>query len=285
MHSLMHSDTQPPDSTLKAEWDDITVEYGWMNAIGEFNVAMPRHAVSVAFAPHDRVTWSVDGSTSQTTALPPGSVFIYSSHNFVWHYRERVSEYIHMMLSPQFLNQVAAECSLSTNIEVQHRVIFPDPLILQVAQLFKSEVIKGGLAGKLYTESLKNLLAVHLLRNYSSVAVPALSDGPLDTLKLNQVKDFIEEQLAEDLTIADIAAVVHMSQFHFARAFKAATGTPPHRYLTQRRMERAKVLLGVTRLSVAEVAYRVGFDNKSYFIAQFRKATGTTPKAFRDSTF
>ncbi len=102
-------------------------------------------------------------------------------------------------------------------------------------------------------------------------------------MQLNQVKDFIEEQLAEDLTIADLAAVVHMSPFHFARTFKTATGLPPHRYLTQRRMERAKFLLSVTRLTVAEVAYRVGFENKSHFSAQFRKATGTTPKAYRDS--
>lgn len=276
--------TQPPASTLKAEWDDITVEYSYMNALGEFDVVMPRHAVSVAFAPHDHVTWSVDEASSQTTALPPGSVFLFSSHDFVWHHRERASEYIHMMLDQKLLNRIACEGGLPTPVKIEHRVIFPDPTILQVAQLFKSEVESGGLAGKLYTESLRNLLAVHLVRNYTSAAVkPKLEDGPLDALRLNQVKDFIEERLAEDLTIADMAAVVHMSQFHFARAFKAATGTPPHRYLTTRRMERAKVLLSVTRLSVAEVTYRVGFDNKSHFISQFRKATGTTPKAYRDS--
>jgi len=276
--------TQPSSLHLKAEWDGITVEYGCLNAIGEFDFAMPKHAISVAFAPHDRVTWSVDGGTTQTTALPAGSVFIYSSRDFVWHQRERESEYINMMLDPQVLNQVASENGLSTPVKIEHRVIFPDPTILHVAQLLKSEVNSGGLAGKLYTESLRNLLAVHLLRNYTgAVEKPTLDDSPLDALKLNQVKDFIEEGLAEDLSIADMAAVVHMSQFHFARAFKTATGQSPHRYLTQRRMEQAKVLLSVTRLSVAEVAYRVGFYNTSHFTAQFRKATGTTPKAYRDS--
>ena len=130
---------------------------------------------------------------------------------------------------------------------------------------------------------MRNLLAVHLLRNYNQAVVkPALEKRALDTYKLNTVKDFIEERLAEDLTIADMAADVHMSQFHFARAFKAATGTPPHRYLTQRRIERAKVLLGVTKLSVAEVAYSVGFTNQSHFAAQFYKITGTTPKTYRN---
>lgn len=275
--------TESSLTTLRAEWHDITVEYSHLKAIGEFDFAMPRNAVSVAFAPHNRVTWSVDGGSSQTTALPPGSVFLYSCHDFVWHHRERASEYIHMLLEPHLLDQVASEYNLSTNVNVEHRVIFADPTILQVAQLFKAEVLNGGLAGKLYTESLKNLLAVHLLRNYSGAAKPTLEDGPLDTLRLNQVKDFIEEQLAEDLAITDMAAVVHMSPFHFARAFKHAIGQPPHRYLTQRRTERAKVLLSVTRLSVAEVAYRVGYKNKSHFIAQFRRATGMTPKVYRDS--
>lgn len=281
MHSV---NNQPPSSILKAEWDGMTVEYGCMNAVGKFDAVMPRNAISVAFAPHERVTWSVDGGTKQTTALLPGSVFIYSSRDFVWHDRERESEYIHMTLDQKFFSQVAQESGLSPNVELEHRVIFIDPTIVHIAQLLKSEVFSGGLAGKLYTDSLRNLLAVHLLRNYSGAVVkPALADEPFNVLKLNQVKDFIEERLAEDLTITDMAAVVHMSPFHFARSFKTATGQPPHRYLTQRRMERAKVLLSVTRLSVAEVAYRVGFYNTSHFTSQFRKTTGTTPKAYRDS--
>jgi AraC family transcriptional regulator len=189
-----------------------------------------------------------------------------------------------MMLDPNLLSRVAAESSLSSNVEIDYRVMFADPTILHLAQLFKSEMLNGGLAGKLYTESLTNLLAVHLLRNYSGSAIASpLQDGSLDASRLSQVKDFIEEHLAENLSLADLASVVHISPFHFARAFKTATNQPPHRYITHRRMERAKMLLSVTRLPVAEVAYRVGFSNQSHFTAQFRKATGTTPKGYRDS--
>jgi AraC family transcriptional regulator len=73
-----------------------------------------------------------------------------------------------------------------------------------------------------------------------------------------------------------------MSQFHFARAFKATVGQTPHRYITQRRIERAKVLLSVTQLPVLEVAAQTGFSNTGYFSAQFRKHTSATPKQFRD---
>lgn len=268
---------------LKACWENITVEYSCLEEVGEFDFAMPTQAISVAFLPHERVTWSVDGQ-SKSTPLPPGSVFIYGDHNFVWHKRERASEYINILLEPKFLEQVAEDSGLSSPIELQHRVIFSDSTILHIAQLFKSELLNGGIAGKVYVESLRNLLAVHLLRNYNfTVTKPVLVESALDTFKLNKVKNFIEDGLAEDLSIADMAAVVHMSQFHFARAFKTATGSSPHRYLVERRMERAKVLLKVTRISIAEIAYGLGFANHSHFIAQFRKATGITPKSYRDS--
>ncbi len=275
---------QQPSFNLQACWDNINVEYSCLDQVGEFDFAMPPQAISVAFFPHDRVTWSVDGSQSKSTPLPPGSVFIYSDRNFVWHKRERASEYINILLERKFLEQIALESGLSSPIELQHRVIFPDSTILHIAQMFKLEVLNGGLAGKLYVESLRNLLAVHLLRNYNfTVAKPVLVDEALDACKLNKVKDFIEDQLHEDLSISDMAAVVHMSQFHFARAFKTTTGTSPHRYLILRRMERAKVLLKVTKISIAEIAYGLGFANQSHFIAQFRKAIGTTPKSYRDS--
>jgi len=175
--------TQPSVSSLKAQWDDIIVEYSCLNAIGEFDFAMPRHAISVVFAPHDHVTWSVDGGTPKTTALPAASVFIYSSRNFVWHKRERTSEYMNIMLDQKLLGRIATESGLSPNVELEHRVIFPDPTIVHVAQLFKSEVVSGGLAGKLYTESLTNLLAVHLLRNYSETLRSYGSHSP--SLKLH----------------------------------------------------------------------------------------------------
>jgi AraC family transcriptional regulator len=126
-------------------------------------------------------------------------------------------------------------------------------------------------------------LAVHLLRQHTQVFIkPTAETSTLDGWKLQRLKDYIEAHLGEELTIATLATQIPMSQFHFARAFKAATGEAPHRYITQRRIERAKVLLSVTRLSVAEVAYQMGFSHQSHFTAQFRKVVGLTPKQFRE---
>ncbi|MBD2034479.1 helix-turn-helix transcriptional regulator [Leptolyngbya sp. FACHB-321] len=275
--------TDQPALLLRKEWKDITVEYGLMEAVGDFDFTMPKHAISVAFIPHDRVTWSVDG-LKQTTPLPAGSTFLYGDREFIWHQRTKPSEYVTISLEPEFLRRTAIENELSAETKLAHRVIFPDSIIVQVAHLFKGELLSEGLAGILFAESLKNLLAVHLLRQYCEQApakklvIPA---GALDVVKLKQIQDYIEENLADEIVIEDLAALIPMSQFHFARAFKAASGDSPHKYLTQRRLERAKVLLTVTKLPVAEIAYRVGFSNQSHFTAHFRKVTGVTPKNYR----
>lgn len=265
------------------EWESLTVEYGRLDAVGEFDFTMPKHGLSVAFLPHEEVIWSVDGGKRQNTGLPAGSIFLYGEREFVWHRRMKSSEYVNLNLDRTLLQRIASDHELAPNAAVEHRVIFQDPTILHIAQLLKAEVLSDGPAGGLYVESLRNLLAVHLLRNHTQALVkPGIETGHLNGLKLKQLEDYIEDHLAEDLALADLAALIPMSQFHFARAFKAATGEPPHRYIMQRRIARAKVLLGVAQLTVAEVAYQVGFSNQSHFTAQFRKAVGITPKQFRE---
>lgn len=275
---------QAKATIIKAEWSDLIVEYGRLSEVGNFDFTMPKNAISVAFAPHERVTWSVDGGKPQTTPLPAGSVFIYSSREFIWHQREKESEYLNLFLEPQVINQLADDNGISKTIELEHRVIFPDPTILHVAQLLKSEAVNGGLASNLYVESLRNLLAIHLLRNYGGISKKSSQEaGDFDTFKLKQIKDYIEENLPEQLTIATLAKLVPMSEFHFARIFKTLVGESPYRYILKRRIERAKVLLRLTRFSSAEIAYQVGFSNSSHFTAQFRKLLGVTPIIYRKS--
>ena len=74
-----------------------------------------------------------------------------------------------------------------------------------------------------------------------------------------------------------------MSPFHFCRAFKQAFGETPHRYVIQRRLDRAAALLRGSDLSIAQIAYKVGMSSQAHLTTLFRKHRGTTPRAFRDS--
>jgi AraC family transcriptional regulator len=78
-----------------------------------------------------------------------------------------------------------------------------------------------------------------------------------------------------------LAAVAHLSPYHFARQFKAATGLPPHQYIVARRVERAQQLLRRGDHSLAEVAARTGFSDQSQFCNHFKRLVGVTPGRFR----
>ena len=112
-------------------------------------------------------------------------------------------------------------------------------------------------------------------------AVPAGLRGGLAPHKLQKVLIYIEDKLAETVGVRELASQVHMSPFHFARRFKQAVGTPPHAYITQVRIERAKRLLAGTNLPLIEVATRVGYRTQAHFTGVFHRYAGTTPRAFR----
>jgi transcriptional regulator GlxA family with amidase domain len=93
-----------------------------------------------------------------------------------------------------------------------------------------------------------------------------------------RVIDFMEEHLAEDISLHVLADLVRLSPYHFLRSFKQSFGEPPHRYWTARRIERAKALLANPRTSITEIAFGVGFSATSAFSAAFHRIAGQTPK-------
>ncbi|HET8903222.1 MAG TPA: helix-turn-helix transcriptional regulator, partial [Saccharospirillum sp.] len=83
------------------------------------------------------------------------------------------------------------------------------------------------------------------------------------------------------LTLTDMAEVTGLSDYHFARMFKQATGYPPHRYVLHRRLTRARQLLADTPLNMTEIALRCGFGSSSHFSNRFRAETGVSPTVYR----
>jgi AraC family transcriptional regulator len=148
-----------------------------------------------------------------------------------------------------------------------------------------AELASGGAGGPLAAESLANVLAVHLLRHVLAPRQPARRrDGTLPRAKLRAIVEYIEEHLDANPSLAQMAEVVGLSTYHFARQFRAATGLPPHQFVIARRVERARELLQAgADLSLAEVALRAGFSDQSQFSRHFKRLVGATPGQFRMS--
>jgi AraC family transcriptional regulator len=92
--------------------------------------------------------------------------------------------------------------------------------------------------------------------------------------------DYIEANLEGDLTIDRMASIACLSKYHFARAFRQAVGQPPHRYVSAKRLERAKALLIQGDRSLTDIALALSFSCQANFTRAFRQATGQTPSKY-----
>lgn len=135
---------------------------------------------------------------------------------------------------------------------------------------------------QLALDSATQTALIHTLRHYSQKHLPTLRPtGGLPTWQLKRVVEFIEQHLNQPLTLTDMAEVTGLSDYHFARMFKQATGYPPHRYVLHRRLTRARQLLAGTPLNMTEIALRCGFGSSSHFSNRFRAETGVSPTVYR----
>ena len=107
----------------------------------------------------------------------------------------------------------------------------------------------------------------------------------LPSCRLRRVTEYIQQNLDRDLRLAELAALVYMSPYHFARLFKCSTGVPPYRFVVRRRIARAREFLATRELSIAQISQMVGFRTPSHFTTVFRRVTGITPRSYRTGHF
>ncbi len=128
--------------------------------------------------------------------------------------------------------------------------------------------------------SLLNFMAEHLGNISNQLAIRQQNAEPVFISKARQ---YIEENLTEELPLARVAEAVHTSSFYFCKMFKKVTGLNFTHYVSRVRVERAKTMLQNPNLRVSEIAFEVGFQSLTHFNRVFRQLTGVSPSAFRNS--
>ena len=91
----------------------------------------------------------------------------------------------------------------------------------------------------------------------------------------------MREDVRGELSLTEFAQSVNLSVWRLCHIFKSDVGMPPIRYLRLLRMERAKVLLESSFLSVKEIAYQVGLNDESHFVRDFKSTYGYSPALYR----
>jgi AraC family transcriptional regulator len=251
----------------------------------EFNQpALTHHLLVLYIRPPEELDLQYEG-VKRHRPPPAGAISLLPAGRPVRVRSSGRKDQLHIFLEPGLVGRVAAEA-----FDLDPARLTVPPLDgLELPQLraamgaVDAELAADGPGGPLAAESLANVLAVHLLRHLS--APRRLERGRVGALpgaRLRAVIEYIEEHLDGGPTLAQIAAVVRLNPYHFARQFKAATGLPPHQYVILRRVERAKQFLQAgADLSLAEVALRAGFSDQSQLSHYFKRLVGVTPGQFR----
>src|SRR5271156_6109189 len=165
---------------------------------------------------------------------------------------------------------------------ISPRLFFFDPAVWATVLKLKAEVGNSDPGSRQYVEALSLVLMHELLRlERTAPATTRPLRGGLPVWQQKRIIEFVEEHLAEEISLAALAKLVDLSLYHFARAFTQSFGVPPHRYHMAQRIERARSLLEKPALSVTQIGIQIGFREASSFTKAFRRFTGLTPTEYR----
>ena len=153
-----------------------------------------------------------------------------------------------------------------------------DPQVERIGWMMQAEDHGNYPGGRLFADSLATALAVRLLALQSRPGrASSGTSRALPEWRLRQVIEYIESNLDQDLTLVELARIADFSVSHFKPMFKQATGVPVHRFVMERRVERARILLLEGRQSITEIALETGFAHPSHMARCMRRLLGKSP--------
>ncbi|WP_369721896.1 helix-turn-helix domain-containing protein [Bradyrhizobium sp. LLZ17] len=200
---------------------------------------------------------------------------------------EDLTKILHIYLPVRHFSRSNVEVNVdpSAITALSYERAFEDLLLAEIGFAIASELQSETSAGGLLIGALASTLAARLVQKYVTVfpaqSFPRHTLRGLDRRRLVRVLDYIEANLEGDLSIDRMAAIACLSRYHFSRSFRLAVGQSPHRYVSAKRLERAKALLMHGDRPLVDIALALSFSSQANFTTAFRQATGQAPGQFR----
>lgn len=276
----------PSQSSPASTWEHIRVEQ-LRNPPGEGPYYQEgEHTLFMSLAPRPIHYLQTQDGKTHTGLYRKGDLLITPAKTPLFVRWEGEENCLQIQLTARFLQSVAKETLQEDSDRLELVTTFQtrDVQLEAIATMLFTEFQQNPSGNRLYVDSLANILAVNLLRQYATTK-PQLPiyEGGLPQRQLMQVLDYIDAHLDRNIKLKNLAQLLDMSQFYFSRLFKQSIGLAPYQYLIQQRVERAKKLLKQTDRSIVDIALDCGFNSHSHLSKQFRQLTGMTPKAYRVS--
>lgn len=282
MPQTQTTDEQPASSHSHSDRHSLTIFQSFNVAPQELAVeSLPNNLIVIHTTPQPVEVVERTDSLRFRGLAQPGNVNICAAGSMAVCRWSEVISFISLNVSSVLIEQVAEQTAQhsSSPYELINTSHTRDAKILQISQWLLDEQNNGGTGGKLYIDSLLNVLVVHLLRTYTSQFREARLPNRLTQQQIARAIDYMHAHLDQEISLEMLAQTVNISSSHLRRLFKQATGMAPHQYLINLRVNRAKELLLTGSFCVNEVAAEVGFADQSHLHRHFKRILGVTPKA------
>ncbi len=280
----------PPESLLQGPDSDApgVAAGAWHEDWPEIHQA-PMLSVCVLLHTGGAAVQKLAGEMGRGTSMHPGAAMLQPpGAQGLWRRAPHpcTTQSVKLFIEPQHLREVAGSVFGGDGHRAQLHDVYGtrDRFLVSVLAAIRDNLESPSRGSPLFLESVTGPLLHHLLREYSNLGgrvERGVASTALHAPGIDDAIDYMESNLDRTLSLTKIAEAAGLSRYHFLRQFKAATGQTPHRYLMQRRLERAKKSLLDPRRSIGEIALATGFSSQSHLTTAFRKAYGVSPGKFR----
>lgn len=237
-----------------------------------------RHVLCLHVGEPVPVSYRTDGHDRQGVRLHGQFCVVPAGASTRW-VVSRPARSLLLRLAPSLLPETADAMGLGSRAgDLAPSIHVRDPQIERIGWMMQAEDHDAYPGGRLFADSLASALAARLLALQTRKAVAAGKPGrALPRWRLRHVIEYIEAHLDEALSLAELAAVAGFSLSHFKPLFKQAVGVPVHRFVLERRVERARTLLLEGKKNMSEIALETGFSHPSHMARCMRRVLGLSP--------
>jgi len=268
--------------------DRPLIEYGAYRQWGEVAARLVRASAGRhsggSFADHRLIFYTAgptqtecgcDGIVQRRLQIPADFDVVPAGYDGFWE-DEAPTEMVSVRLDPAFVTRTADDLGAPDGVaEIAPRLGARDPLVEHIVRSLVAELEAPAPVGRLYADSLAVALASRLIQGFSMTRWR--SRQTLSKPQLRRLVDYIESNLEAELTLAELATVTGVSVPHLTTLFRRTMGQSVHRYVVERRVQRARSLLLGGERSVAQVALQTGFAHQSHLARWMKRMLGVTP--------
>ena len=246
--------------------------------------SVPALLVSVftrPIAPAGYRLW-IDGATVPTGSISPFSANVIDLDAEPAMWGARGIDHIHFHVRRSAIDAIASDLGYARSTAFRLVVGKEDLVLAQIARSMLHALSTSSKPQALALDHLELILGAHLVQRYGE-AVPRRSTvrGGLATWQRRRVTELLHANVSNGVRLADLARACDLSVSHFARTFKVSFGVTCHRWVTERRIERAQELLAASDVSLADIATQSGFADQATFTRTFHRIVGVAPGQWR----